>query len=159
FLGFVYGTKHAADPNYGPVITQAIDFNLFKSFDKEHAFVLEDASYPAFAAWFIEAAKPGFLQLASLWRTVRNWIARMQGRTTGPIGFALADLLKKDSSYHTSVLLFMGSDRSNGTMTLGSDGLLDIDWPTADSRPLYDAILKVGEDFASQTKAGGFFAL
>jgi cholesterol oxidase len=152
FLGFVVGTKDPADPNYGPVITQAIDFNLLKAFEREHAFVLEDASYPALAAWFIEAAKPGFLNLASLWRVLRHWIARMQGRTTGPIGFALADLLKKESSYHTSVLLFMGVDRSNGTMTLGSDGLLDLDWPTADSRPLYDAILRAGQTFPARPK-------
>lgn len=159
FLGFVVGAKHPADPNYGPVITQAIDFNLLKEFDRERAFVLEDASYPALAAWFVEAAKPGFLHLASLWRVLRHWISRMQGRTTGPIGFALADLLKKDSSYHTSVLLFMGVDRSNGKMTLGRDGLLDIDWPTSDSRPLYDAMLRAGAEFSRQTKADCFFAL
>ena len=159
FLGFVLGTKHAAEPNYGPAITQAIDFNLFNAFDRTHAFLLEDASYPALAAWFAEAAKPGFLHLGNIWRLLRHWIARMQGRTTGPIGFAFADLLKGDSSYHTSVLLFMGVDRSKGTMTLGSDGFLELDWPTADSYPLYEAMLRVGADFCTQTKASNFIAL
>jgi cholesterol oxidase len=159
FLGFVPGAKHSADPNYGPVITQTIDFNLFNAFNPKHAFLLEDSSYPALAAWFAEAAKPGFLYLSNVWRVLRHWIARMRGRTTGPIGFAFADLLKSDSSYHTCVLLFIGVDRSNGTMTLGSDGLLDLDWPTADSYPLYEAMLRVGADFSSQAKADGFFAL
>jgi cholesterol oxidase len=159
FLGFVTGTKQPADPNYGPVITQAIDFNLFNAFDRKHAFLLEDASYPALAAWFAEAAKPGFLDLASVWRVLRHWIARLRGRTAGPIGFAFADLLKDDSSYRTCVLLFMGIDRSNGTMTLGDDGFLDLHWPTADSDALYDAMLAAGADFSSQTGADDFFAL
>jgi cholesterol oxidase len=159
FLGFVVGTKPPADPNYGPIITQATDFNLLNDFAREHAFVLEDASYPALAAWFVEGAKPGFLYLGPIWRLLRDWRARMKGRTTGPLGFALADLLSGDSSYHTAVLLFMGVDRSNGTMTLGSDGFLDLDWPTADSAPLYDAMLRAGDDFRRQTDADHFFAL
>jgi cholesterol oxidase len=44
FLGFVLGTKNPADPNYGPVITQRIDFNLFEHFDRNRSFILEDAS-------------------------------------------------------------------------------------------------------------------
>jgi len=159
FLCFVLGTKPAADPNYGPIITQVTDFNLLHNFERDHAFVLEDASYPALAAWFAEGAKPGFLYLGTIWRVLRDWRARMQGRTTGPIGFALADLLAGDSSYHTVVLLFMGVDRSNGTMTLGSDGFLDLDWPTSDSARLYDAMLRVGEEFRRQTDADHFFAL
>ena len=158
FLGFIKGAKPPADPNYGPVITQAIDFNLFERFDPDRAFVLEDASYPAIAAWFTEGAKPGFLHLASVWRAVRHWFARMKGRTTGPAGFALAEILKGDSSYHACVLLFMGVDRSNGIMRLGRDGWIDLDWPTADSYPLYQAMIDVGEEFCRQTGAENFFS-
>jgi cholesterol oxidase len=159
FLGFVVCTRLPADPNYGPVITQRIDFNLFEGFDSDRAFILEDASYPAFGAWFVEGAKPGVFRLRSLWRTVRHWLARLRGHTMGPIGFALHDLLSGDLSYNTCVLLSMGVDRSNGLMTLGSDGWLDLDWPQSDSRPLYDAIIAAGKQFCRETEADVFFPL
>jgi cholesterol oxidase len=159
FLGFVVGTEKPADPNHGPVITQRVDFNLFAGFDSDRAFILEDASYPAFAAWFVEGAKPGFLRLRSLWRTVRHWAARLRGRTLGPIGFALHDVLGGDLSYRTCVLLCMGFDRANGTMTLGRDGWLDVAWPQRDNRALYDAILAAGRQFCRETKAELYFAM
>jgi cholesterol oxidase len=159
FLGFVVGARMPADPNYGPVITQLIDFNLFSEFDPNHAFILEDASYPSFGAWFVEGAKPGALHLGSLWRLVRSWYARLRGNTLGPIGYAFNDLLDDDISYKTCVLLFMGIDKSNGVMTLGPDGWLNIDWPRRDSEPLYDAILEAGKRFCRATNADDFFAL
>jgi cholesterol oxidase len=153
FLGFVGGARLPADPNYGPVITQLIDFNLFEAFDSDHAFMLQDASYPPLAAWFTEGAKPGFLRLNTLWHTLRHWIARLRGRTLGPIGYAFSDLLRGDLSYHTCVLLLMGIDRSNGVMTLNSEGWLELAWPMQDSRPLYDAINEAGKEFCQQTGA------
>jgi len=159
FLAFVAGTREPANRNYGPVITQRIDFNLFQNFAPDHAFILEDASYPVFGAWFVEGAKPGFLHLAALWRLVRHWVARLRGNTMGSIGYAFADALSGDISYKTCVLLFMGIDKSNGTMTLGSDGWLELDWPQRDSAALYDAILAAGKQFRQQTGAEIFFAL
>ena len=159
FLGFVVGTKKPANPNYGPVITQRIDFNLFQDFNPEQAFILEDASYGTALAWFVEGAKPGFLNLDSLWRTFRHWLARGAGRTLGPFGYALHDLLDEDISYNTGVLLSMGIDRANGVMTLNGDGWLDLAWPQEDSRPLYDAILASGKLFKEKTGADVFFAL
>jgi cholesterol oxidase len=159
FLAFVVGSRIPADPNYGPVITQRIDFDLFQNFAPDHAFILEDASYPAFGAWFVEAAKPGFLHLAEIWRFLRHLIARLRGDTLGSMGYAFADLLGGDISYKTCVLLFMGIDKSNGTMTLGNNGWLALDWPQRDSAALYDAILAAGEQFRLQTGADTFFAL
>lgn len=159
FLSFILATRGAADPNYGPVITQGIDFNLLHSFDPDRAFILEDASYPVFLAWFIEGAKPGVLRLRSLWLTLRQLLARARGSTLGPIGFAFQDLLSGDLSYHTMVLLCMGLDRSNGVMSLGPDGWLDIDWPSQDSRPLYDAILQAGRALESASGGEAFIPL
>ena len=50
----------------GPVITQRIDFNLYHNFDKERAFIMEDASYPNMVAWFAEGRKPGFMKVSCL---------------------------------------------------------------------------------------------
>jgi cholesterol oxidase len=159
FLGFVAGTKDPAEPNYGPVITQAIDFNLFDGFEEDHAFILEDASYPSFASWFVEGAKPGFLRLNSLWRTLKDVVARIGGRSAGgAIGYALHDLLGGDLSYHAAVLLSMGIDRSNGLMTL-RDGWLDLAWPTKDSWELYKATVAAGEAFRRATKGRLYFAM
>jgi cholesterol oxidase len=159
FLGFVVGARLPADPNHGPVITQRIDFNLFRGFDSDRAFIMEDASYPGFASWFVEGAKPVILDLRGLWRTIRHWWARLRGSTIGPIGFALHDLLRGDISYHTCVLLSMGVDRSSGVMTLNRQGWLDVSWPTQDNRALYDAIVAAGKDFCRATDASFYFSM
>jgi cholesterol oxidase len=57
-LTFVVEGDKPADPNYGPVITQKTDFNLFKDFKKDQVFILEDASFPNFAARYTEGLKP-----------------------------------------------------------------------------------------------------
>ena len=111
-----------------------------------------------FRAWFAERSKPCFLHLDSVWRYLRHLIARLRGDTMGSIGYAFHDLLKGDLSYHTCVLLYMGVDKSNGTMTL-RDGWLDLDWPQQDSEPLYQAMLEVGELFRRETEGDLFFAL
>ncbi len=148
FLSFVIQGKKPSDPNYGPVITQATDFNLFKDFDARRAFVLEDAGYPGFLAWFVEGVKPGYLRLGGLWTTAvaafRRWVA---GRRMGGVGYALGDLLKGDVSYRSNVLLCMGLDQSNGVLSLDSGGRIQLDWPYKDSMPLYEAIVKAGEEF------------
>ncbi|MGD0420655.1 MAG: GMC oxidoreductase [Xanthobacteraceae bacterium] len=159
FLGFVVGTQLPADPNYGPVITQRIDFNLFNGFDPAHAFILEDASFPSFGAWFVDGARPGFLYVGNLWRLIRHWLARIRGNTMGPIGYAFQDLLTDDISYQTCVLLFMGIDKSNGIMTLGRNGWLDIDWPTRDNYPLYNAIIEAEKQFCREANARFSFPL
>ena len=160
FLSFVIGGQGPADPNYGPVITQRTDFNLFDKWDPNRAFILEDASYPAFAAWYTEGIKPGYLRLGAFGLTamavVRRWLT---GRQTGSIGYALGDLLKGDISYTTSVLLCMGIDRSNGTMSLDGNGRVDLDWPYKDSLPLYEAILDAGKRFKSAVQAKSFVPL
>jgi cholesterol oxidase len=141
------------------VITQRIDFNLFEHFDRNRSFILEDASYPSFFSWFVEGAKPGFLRLNSLWRTLRHVLARIRGRTTGPIGYAFEDLLTGDLSYNTCLLLCMGIDRSNGVMKLANDGWLDLEWPRDDSRSLYEAIIEEGKHFCEKTDAAVFFPM
>ncbi len=153
FLSFVVGLDEPIDPNYGPVITQKTDFNLFSDFEGDRAFILEDAGYPTFLAWFTEGVKPGYLRFPALWRTFRHVIGRwFKGRSSGRIGYALTDILRGDISYHTAVLLCMGVDRSNGIMSLDKNDNLTIDWPWKDSIELYRAILRAGKEFK---KAGG----
>jgi cholesterol oxidase len=160
FLSFVMGTRPPADPNYGPVITQRIDFNLFNEFNRDHAFIVEDAGYPCLVGWFAEGIKPGYLRLSGMLRTaaasLRRWFTRSQA---GDIGYALGDLLKGDISYNTCVLLCMGLDKSNGVLALDSNGRISLEWPCKDSLDLYNAILDAGRQFKQAVGGRTFFPL
>jgi cholesterol oxidase len=160
FLSFVLGSKEPANPNYGPVITQRIDFNLFEQFNRDHAFIMEDASYPVFTSWFVEGIKPGFMHLPAIWLWLRNaWARWMKGTSPGSVGWALGDLLSGDISWHTSVLLCMGLDRSNGIMTLDREGAVTLDWPQQDSLPLYEAIVERCKEYGKAVEGKDFFVL
>ena len=109
FLSFVMEGNEPADPNYGPVITQRIDFNLFKDFNKDHAFIMEDASYPVFTSWFVEGVRPPLSKLGAVWGFAKEAWRRFKAKdSTGSVGWALGDLLSGDVSYDTSVLLCIG---------------------------------------------------
>jgi cholesterol oxidase len=160
FLGFVLAGKEPSIPNYGPVITQRTDFNLLDDFDRERAFVLEDAAYPAFAAWFTEGLKPGFLRLGALWRTVKSVARRLRsGASLGSVGYALSGILSGDLSQNTSVLLCMGIDKANGVMSLDANGRVEIQWPYRDSMSLYNAIVGAGKDFSTTVGAKKYIPL
>jgi cholesterol oxidase len=160
FLAFVLGSKEPANPNYGPVITQRIDFNLFEQFNRDHAFIMEDASYPVFTSWFVEGIKPRYMHLQAIWLWLRNaWARWVKGTSPGSVGWALGDLLSGDISWNTSVLLCMGLDRSNGTMTLDSTGAVTLHWPQQDSMPLYDAIVERCKEYGKTVEGKDFFVL
>jgi cholesterol oxidase len=160
FISFLLGSKFPADPNYGPVITQRTDYNLFKDFDRERAFMLQDASYGNILAWFVEGAKPGFLHLDSLRHLLRDLYSRLTtGKSLGSLGWALDDLLSGDVSFRTCVLLCMGIDKSNGVMTLDGDHQLSINWPYKDSLSLYQAILESCKQFSRTVEATIFAPL
>lgn len=160
FLSFVTGADRACNPNYGPVITQRVDYNLFKDFDRSRAFILEDASYPAFGAWFAEGVKPGFLYLGSLGRVIKSLFGRyFSGRSLGSAGYAFRDMLGNDVSQNSAVLLCMGLDESDGTMSLDSAGCIQVNWPYRNSMPLYKGILESGRKFKQVFNAKLFFPL
>ncbi len=160
FLSFIVDGDRPADPNYGPVITQGTDYNLFKNFNREHAFILEDASYPNFAAWYIEGIRPGLSHFHAFIRTLRLMLSRvLRAVTTGRIGYAFSELMKGNVSFTSSVLLCMGLDRGNGHMMLDENGFLNLNWPYKDSMPLYQAILDAGERFKEKVNGKAFIPL
>lgn len=161
FLSFVIKGKDPADPNYGPVITQYTDYNLFKNYDSNRAFVLEDASYPVFASYFVEGAIPWFLRIGFFLKMAGEIFKRfINGKIFGRIGFLIGETLKGDISYTSAVLLCMGIDKSDGEMYLDKKRKsLGIFWPQKNSMSLYDSILGVTKKFASFTKAESNFPL
>ncbi|WP_339723295.1 GMC oxidoreductase [uncultured Paraglaciecola sp.] len=160
FLSFVIDGEKPADPNYGPVITQKIDYNLYSDFKSDQAYILEDASFPNFASWYTEGIKPGVFHLSGLLRTLKALIVRfIRGAKTGRIGFAFRELLKNDAAYTTSVLLCMGIDNSAGKMKLDKQGFLNIEWPYKDNMPLYNAIMDMGKRFKKWANAKIFLPM
>lgn len=160
FLSFVINGDKPADPNYGPVITQKIDYHLYTDFKADQAYVLEDASFPNFASWYTEGLKPGVLHVSGLIRTINALFTRfVRGAKTGRIGFAFRELLKNDASYTTSVLLCMGIDNSAGKMKLDKQGFLNIEWPYKDNMPLYKAITDMGKRFKKWANAKAFIPM
>lgn len=159
FLSFVL-EGFAGNPNYGPTITQRTDYNLFQNFAPEHAFILEDASYAAFLAWFVEGVRPRWMWFKPVAHLVRRLITSfISGKSPGAIGFAFADLLSQSASSQSAVLLCMGVDKSNGVMDLDPNGHLRVQWPWRDNHRLYDAILEAGKEFKRLAGAKIFTAL
>jgi cholesterol oxidase len=160
FLSFVFDGQKPADPNYGPVITQKIDYNLYQDFKPKQAYILEDASFPNFASWYIEGGKPDVLHMAGLYRTTKLLFKRfVAGAKTGRIGYAFRELLKNDAAYTTAVLLCMGIDNSAGTMKLDKQGNLNVEWPYQDNQTLYKAIMNMGKRFKKWAKAKAFIPM
>lgn len=166
FLSFVVEGKKPADPNYGPVITQYTDFSLFQQHDSNRAFILEDASYPAFAAWFVEGLQPSLNPLGMLkkaWRVLKtlwHYLSRnlLGGKWSGSVGEVFYQMLRGDVSNRSSVLLCMGLDEGDGVLTL-KDESLNLDWPQETSMPLYQAILDCGEKFKNFVRSRLFMPL
>lgn len=163
FLSFAIEGKKDADPNYGPVITQYTDYHLFDRFQRDRAFILEDASYPATLAWYIEGAFPTSL-LRKLVRAIKALIAWLKkylasGVWNGSLGFSLHEILKDDLSSKSGVLLCMGLDNGDGTLALNQEGRIDLDWPQDTSMPLYQAILDAGKRFNAFIKGKLFLPL
>ena len=159
FLSFVV-EGFAGHPNYGPTITQATDYNLFQKFAPEHAFIMEDASYPAFLAWFVEGARPRWMWLTPVAHLIRRLLANIiSGKSPGTLGFAFADLLSQSTSSQSAVQLCMGIDKSNGVMDLDANGRLRMQWPARSNGQLYDAIVEAGKQFKRLAGAKIFAAL
>jgi cholesterol oxidase len=159
FLSFAVAGKKPVDPTYGPVITRMTDFNLYKDFNRDHAFILQDAAFPAFASWMVEGATP-FFSWRPLWRALRHLFHRVLGGAgLGRVGFFVADLLTDDAAHRSAVLLCMGLDKGNGSMKLDDNGYLVLDWPYRENMKLYDAILGAAKEFGRYVGAAKVFAM
>lgn len=152
FVSFALDGTREINSTYGPVITQYIDHHLFDDFKPGQAFLLQDASYPAHAGWAAAALAPALSPLRflvkALQQLMRYAINRVYpGRTRNSVAYLLKNLETHDISQYSAVLLCMGLDKANGVMRLNGDGFIDVDWPQADNRTLYDAILDLGARF------------
>lgn len=155
FVSVVVAGEKPIDPNYGPVITQYIDYDLHRPQPGQPAFMLEDAAYPTLMSWYVEGLQPMLNPLyliKRLGRSIKVFVRRVRqtllgGKWSGSVVDYFYQLLRGDISYRSSVLLFMGRDSGDGELSL-RNGSLDLNWPQKRSRPLYDAIVASGKRFA-----------
>lgn len=152
FLAFSIDGKKEIDSTHGPVITQYIDHHLFDRFDRERAFIVEDASYPTQLSWAVAALGPMMNPLQKFVQACKQfllfWFDRAYpGRRNSSVGYLMQKLLAHDLSQYSAVLLCMGLDNAQGVLRLNGDGYLDVDWPQKSNRPLYDAIIDLGKRF------------
>lgn len=153
FLSFALDSEREIESTYGPVITQYTDHHLYENFDRERAFVLQDASFPPHASWAVAALGPvisPFQRLLSTCRQILRYVfdRDYRGRKSSRVGFLLHRLFGHDVSHYSAVMLCMGLDKANGTLQLNADGYLDIDWPQTGNRPLYAAVLQLCRQFS-----------
>jgi cholesterol oxidase len=154
FLSFALGGQREVNSTYGPVITQYTDHHLFENLNRDHAFLLQDASFPTQAGWAAAAIGPMMNPFERLWQMCRQ-VARYAfdraypGRKNSSVGYLMQRLFAHDLSQYSAVLLCMGLDKADGTLRLNAAGYLEIDWPQDSNRLLYDAILRLGKRFTS----------
>jgi cholesterol oxidase len=164
FLAFAVDGKKEINSTYGPVITQYTDHHLYHDFKRDKAFLMEDASYPTQVGWATAAVGPMISPFRMLGQACLQVLAYLfgrfyPGRKNSSVGYLMQKLFSHDLSQYSAVLLCMGLDNARGTLRLNREGWLDIDWPQASNRPLYDAILKLGKRFAHFIGARHFLPL
>lgn len=155
--GTVLKTHSHAVPTNGPVITAAIEY-AFEPYEPgfPHGFVIQDAGFPSFIAWYLMGRLGTFgavmNALRSLARLVRKAMRRILHRILSlhplrrfrpeiNIGDDIASFIDRDDVVrHTYLLLGMGRDINDGRILLSDDDQPIIRWKMARSKPHYDRL-------------------
>lgn len=145
------------EASLGPVITGTIRSPdaLDGAAAGSRGFYLQDAGYPGFLDWLLQAASPD--EVVGLARfVVRRVKAHLfHGKTPNPnVDRDLEQLLSVTKlSADSMPLLGMGRDVPDGVFTLGKDDRLVLDWDKRRSQPFYDEVVKVGEGIGKSLDA------
>ena len=157
-LTFALRCRDHINPDYGPVITSAVRFGDAADGDGSdgRGFYIEDAGYPSFLSWMLQAAdEPRALWL---WRKAAlrlfwKWIRRRpQPDISGAVSSFFGDAAL---SAGLLPLLGMGRDVPDGRMQL-HDGLLDVDWSKDGASKAYFDKLRGAMRDLSQELGGEF---
>lgn len=157
-LTFALRCRERIDPDVGPVITSAIRFGDTADGDgsEGRGFYIEDAGYPSFISWMLEAADEPHALWAwrrTVWHLLRKWLQR---RPETDLSGSVASFFG-DSKLASGLLplLGMGRDVPDGRMSL-QDGLLEVDWSKdGASGPYFERLHARMHDLANEL--GGEF--
>jgi cholesterol oxidase len=144
------------DPSHGPVITSTIrvDDEMDGNGATGRGFYLQDAGYPEFANWVIEAANGPAFALRALKFALRRLKHWWTDAPNSEVSGQLADLVGAcDNSAGSMPLLGMGRDVPDGKMTLRSnrrgDPFLEVHWSNIRSAPYFDRVTALSGKIAA----------
>ncbi|MFZ0528910.1 MAG: GMC family oxidoreductase, partial [Propionicimonas sp.] len=163
-LGFLFNAREGIEReakarmvagSRGPVITSAIRVGdtLDGSGATGRGYYVEDAGYPGFLNWLLEAAQLRSVVSRSTRTAARLLLARLRNSERTNISRDLAAAMGRISVSSSSMpLLGMGRDVPDGRMYL-EDGRLEIDWTTATSMAYFEGIRSTMEAVAEELGA------
>jgi cholesterol oxidase len=148
-----YNTSARVDPGLGPPITARATVR-----GKDSLITVEDLGFPDQLMWYLEGAMPprlGRLRGLALlaWAYLKRTVGA--GGTTSPMSLALGALVGGGRTANTIPYLGMGTDSSDGEVSLTKRGL-EIAWNTHRNRALYRDMERAMK--AISEAAGGRFA-
>jgi cholesterol oxidase len=154
-LGFILDAAEALEGTRGPVITSYVRHAaaVETGVADDHGMYIEDAGYPAIAAWLAELTQSaGQLgRLAAL--VARRSYSRVTGRRRTDLSADLSRVMGSGRfSDHGLPLLGMGLDVPDGTLYLRDpDGqpVLDTTWTTRTSRAYFETMARRMEVLAT----------
>jgi cholesterol oxidase len=149
-LTFALGARRPLQPSFGPVITSALRVPDQLDGGEGRGFYVEDAGYPDFASWLVQATQG----VGMVWRfrqvAARIIIGLLRRTPEVDLSAEVAQLLSDTRLAAGSLpLLGMGRDIPDGNMALTRDGKqLQVDWVKGKSGPFFDRLGDFSEDIA-----------
>lgn len=160
-LGFVLDASDAQGgtrplgSSTAPVITSAVRIPDALDGGSGPGYYIEDAGYPGFVDWLLEAADTPGLVNRTLGFTYDRLISHLLGPKNSSIGAQVARLIGDGSrAAGATPLLGMGRDVPDGVMRL-RDRWLDVDWTVQTSRHYFARVKATMADLAAEM--GGRF--
>jgi cholesterol oxidase len=163
-LGFLFNAREGIERearartvagSRGPVITSAIRVGdvVDGTGARGRGYYVEDAGYPGFLNWLIEAAQLRSVVSRSTRIAARLLLSRIGHWKNSDVSRDLADAVGRVSISSSSMpLLGMGRDVPDGRMYLDR-GRLAVDWTTATSLAFFDDIRGTMADVAKELGA------
>lgn len=148
-LGFIFNSGEKLDGTNGPVITSYARFpdRCDSGSVEDFGMYIEDAGYPAFAAWLVETSQVGH-QLGRLsgLSAKRLW-SRWTGRRRTSLSADISKVLGPGRLTAQSLpVLGMGRDTPDGTLYLRNgdkpEEILDSTWTTQTSLNYFDTMVR-----------------
>ncbi len=143
-------------PTYGPVITSTVRVPDTQNGGDGRGFYIQDAGFPAFVTWLVEATNVGGTVRRMLRFVGRRVRAKLSRDPRTDIGTELAQALGScDLSTSSLPLLGMGRDVPDGQLYLDDDDNIACTWSLDSSKPYFERVRSTMADIAEAL--GGTF--
>jgi cholesterol oxidase len=137
------------DASKGPVITSTVRVPDAADGGDGPGFYIQDAGYPAFVSWLVQAADAR-ADVSGLLHVARDVVGRWLRHERRPdVGSELATLLSDTRLASDSMpLLGMGRDIPDGRFFLDDAGQLELDWRIDASLPYFERVRRTARRLA-----------